>query len=60
MNNPEKLAAYGTQSTIRRQTKQRDSPICVGHHYEEAKRNNINKTLTLLLIASIMWPNLPS
>jgi len=48
MNNPETLAAYGTQNTRRRQTKQRHNTICVGHQYEEAKTNNINKTLTLL------------
>jgi hypothetical protein len=38
MNNPEKLAQYGTQD------KDKQNPICAGHHYAQANTNNVNKT----------------
>ena len=38
MENQEKLA------TKRRKTKQKHNTICVGHHYTQANRNNLNKT----------------
>jgi hypothetical protein len=44
MDNPEKLATWGIQGTRRRQTKQKHSTICVGHHYTQTNRNNVNKT----------------
>jgi hypothetical protein len=34
--------------TRRRQTKQKHNTICVGHHYTQAKTNNVNKTWTRL------------
>jgi hypothetical protein len=40
MDNPEKLATYGTQDTGRRQTKQK--------HYMQANTNNVNETQALL------------
>jgi hypothetical protein len=36
MDNPEKLATYGTQDTRRRQTKQK--------HYTQTNTNNVNET----------------
>ena len=33
MDNPEKLAVFGTQDTGRRQTKQKHNTICAGHHH---------------------------
>jgi len=39
MGNPEKRA------TRRRQTKQKQSTKCVGHHYSQTNKNNINKTI---------------
>jgi hypothetical protein len=42
MENPEKLA------TKRRKTKQKHNTICVGHHYTQANRNNLNKTWAIL------------
>jgi hypothetical protein len=44
MDNPEKLATWGIQGTRRRQTKQKQSTICVGHHYTQTNTNNVNKT----------------
>ena len=35
MNNPEKLTTLGTQYTRRRQTKQKQNTIYVGHHYTQ-------------------------
>jgi len=42
MDNPEKLATYGTQK--RRQTKQKHNTIRIGHHYPQTNTNNVNKT----------------
>jgi len=63
MDNPEKLATYGTQGTRRRQTNQRHNTICVGRHYAQTNTNNVNKhyfivvgmiTITLLIIAVVL------
>jgi hypothetical protein len=35
MDNPEKLATFGTQHTRRRQTTQKHNTLCVGHHYAQ-------------------------
>jgi hypothetical protein len=50
MDNPEKLATYGTQDTRRRQTKQKHNIICVGNHYAQTNTNtnNVNKILAVL------------
>jgi hypothetical protein len=42
MDNPEKMATYGTQCEEKHNT------ICVGHHYTQANISNVNKTWTLL------------
>jgi len=34
--------------TRRRQTKEKQNTICVGHHYVQTNTNNVNKTWTLL------------
>jgi hypothetical protein len=39
MDNPKKLA-----TTRRRKTKQEHNTICVGHHYVQTNKNNVNKT----------------
>jgi hypothetical protein len=46
MDNPEKLATLGTPNTKRKQTKQKHNTIFAGHHYMQAKTNNVhvNKT----------------
>ena len=36
MDNPGKLATFGTQDTRRRHTNQKHNTTCVGHHYAEA------------------------
>ena len=43
IDNPEKLATFGTQDTRRRQAKQKHTTIRVGHHYTQANTNNVNK-----------------
>jgi len=40
MDNPQKLARYGTQD----EEKQRQSTICIGHHCAQINTNNANKT----------------
>ena len=42
MDNPEKLATYGTQDEDKNNT------IRVGHHYTQANTNNVNKSWSLL------------
>ena len=42
MDNPEKLATYGTQDEDKQNT------ICVGHQYSQTKPNNVNKKWALL------------
>jgi hypothetical protein len=44
MENPEKLAALGTQDD---KTNQKHNTRCVGHHYAQTNTNNVNKTTTL-------------
>ena len=44
MDNPEKLATYGTQG----EEKQNKNTIAVGHHYAQTNTNNVNKTRVLL------------
>jgi hypothetical protein len=39
MDNPDKMATYGTQDEERR-----NNTICVGHHYAQTNTNNVNKT----------------
>jgi hypothetical protein len=41
MDNPEKLATYGTQD--KEINKQNHNRICVGHHYAQTNTNNVNK-----------------
>ena len=41
MDNPEKLATWGTQN-VEKQDK--NTAQCVGHHYAQANTNNVNKT----------------
>ena len=48
MDNPEKLATFGTQDTRRRQTKQTHNTTCVGHQYTQINTNNVNKTWALI------------
>jgi hypothetical protein len=40
MDNPEKLATFGTQDD----EKQKHTTICVEHHYAQANTNNVNTT----------------
>ena len=42
MDNPEKLATYGTQDDEKHHT------ICVAHHYAQTNTNNVNKTWALI------------
>jgi hypothetical protein len=48
MDNPDKLATFGTHDTRWRQTKQKHNTIYVGHHYIQTNTNNVNKTWTFL------------
>ena len=41
MDNPEKLATYGTQDEEKQSKKH--NTICVGHHYTQIHTNNVNK-----------------
>ena len=41
MDNPEKLAALGTQDEDKQSIKH--NTICVGHHYAQANTNNVNE-----------------
>jgi len=47
MDNPEKLATWGTY-TRRRKTKQKYNTICVSHHYTQTSTNKVNKTWALV------------
>ena len=42
MDNPEKLATYGTHHEDKQNKKH--NTICVGHHYAQVKTNKANKT----------------
>ena len=42
MDNPEKLATYGTQDEEKHNTK------CVAHHHAQTNTNNVNKTWALI------------
>ena len=44
MDNPEKLTTLATQDTEQRQKNKKNNKIYVGHHYAQAKTNNVNKT----------------
>jgi hypothetical protein len=46
MDNPEKLATYGTQDDEKQNKKH--NTICDGHHYMQTNTNNVNKTWELL------------
>jgi hypothetical protein len=46
MDNPEKLATWGTQDEDKQNKKH--NTLCVGHHYLQANTNNANKTRVLL------------
>jgi transposase len=35
----------GKRATRRRQTKQKQNTQCVGHHYSQTNKNNINKKM---------------
>jgi hypothetical protein len=48
MDNPEKLATYGTQDEGGKT--QKTNTMCVGHHSTQTNTNNVNKTWTLLQI----------
>jgi hypothetical protein len=41
MDNPEKTGKIGY--TGRRQTKQKQNTLCVGHYYAQTNTNNVNK-----------------
>jgi len=40
MDNPEKLATYGTQDTRRKHTNQKHNTLCVRQHYTQTNTNN--------------------
>ena len=42
MDNPEKMATYGTQY------EQKHNTICVGHQYTQTNTNNVYKTWALI------------
>ena len=42
MDNPEKLATWGTQDEEKQNKKH--NIICVGHHSTQTNTNNVNKT----------------
>ena len=44
MDNPEKLATYGTQD----EDKEEKNTLCVGYHYTQTTTNNVNNTRALL------------
>jgi hypothetical protein len=44
MDNLEKLATLGTESTGRREREKIYNTICIGHHYTQAETNNVNQT----------------
>ena len=49
MENPDKLAAQGTQDEDKKTTTTTTpNAICVGHHYTQASTNKVNKTRGLL------------
>jgi hypothetical protein len=41
MDNPEKLATYGTQNE---EKQNKNNTICDGHHYMQTNTNNVNNT----------------
>jgi hypothetical protein len=41
MDNPEKLATYGTQDEDKQNKKH--NTVCVGHQYSQTNTNNVNK-----------------
>ena len=51
MYNQEKLATQRAQCSRRRQTKQRQNTICVGHRYAQTNINNVNEIRALLQTA---------
>ena len=46
MDNPEKLATLGTQDEDKQNKKY--NTICVGYHYTQTNKNNVNKTWTVV------------
>ena len=41
MDNPEKLATYGTQDE---EKQSKNNTICVGHNFTQTHTNNVHKT----------------
>ena len=48
INNEQSRETGNIGYTRRRKTNQIHNTICVGHHYAQAKTNNVNKTCVLL------------
>jgi hypothetical protein len=46
MDNPEKLATYGTHDE-KNKKKQKHNTICVGHHYMQTNTYSVDKTSLL-------------
>ena len=59
MDNPEKLATYGTQDEEKQN--ERHNAICVGHHYaldttmRKQTQNKVNKKLTIFPTVKLLF-----